>query len=300
MISFEQTITVLDALPDPAFLISRSGFYIAAFGGKDSHYYPDAKQLVGHKVSELVDPAFTQWGLEQINLALDSQKLLIVEYEIGKNRFKGLTGLGPDDPIWFEGRIQPLDFKVNGEDVVLWVACNISNRHALEVRLREISDTDQLTGLYNRRKLEHELERHFETFKRHSVPTSILMFDLDNLKIINDSLGHLVGDELITTVAGVCKQQLRITDIPCRFGGDEFVVALPNLDQEDALKLADRLHGCFTKSLSRFSVDQVTATVSMGVTAMTAADTSYLDTLNRADMALYEAKKDGKNRVTTL
>lgn len=301
MISFEQTVSVLDALPDPALLISRSGQYVAAFGGKDARYYPDGKQLVGHNVSELVDPATAQWAIEQISLALDSQKLLIVEYEIGKHDFKGLSsGSGPDEPIWFEGRIQPLDFKVNGEDVVLWVASNISERHALEVRLREMSDTDQLTGLFNRRKLEDELERHFETFKRHSVPTSLLMFDLDNLKIINDSLGHFVGDELIGTVAELCRVELRMNDIPCRFGGDEFVVALPNLGPEEAARLAERLHGCFEASLRRFSVDEVTATVSMGVTTMVAADASYLDTLNRADVALYEAKKDGKNRISVL
>ena len=300
MISFEQTISVLDTLPDPAFLLSRSGVYIAAFGGKDARYYPDSKQLVGHNISDLVDPSFALWGLEQIHQALDSKKLLIIEYEISKQQFKGLTGAGPDDPIWFEGRIQPLDFQVNDEEVVLWVACNISRRHALEVKLKEMSDTDQLTGLYNRRKLEQELERHFQTFKRHALPTSVLMFDLDNLKVINDSLGHLAGDELITTIAQVCKQDLRITDTPSRFGGDEFVVALPNLDRDEAVRLAERLHARFSQALSPFSAGTVTASVSMGITAITPEDTSYLDTLNRADQALYQAKHNGKNRCAVL
>jgi diguanylate cyclase (GGDEF)-like protein len=300
VISFEQTVSVLDALPDPAFLISRSGQYLAAFGGKDCRYYPDAKQLVGHNISELVDTATAQWAIEQVNLALDSQKLLIVEYEIGKSDFKGLSGAGPDESIWFEGRIQPLGFKANDESVVLWVASNISQRHALEVKLREMSDTDQLTGLYNRRKLENELERHFELFRRHAVPTSVLMFDLDNLKIINDALGHFAGDELILAVADLCKSELRTNDVACRFGGDEFVVALPNIEREEAVRLAERLHGCFERSLRRFAVDQVTATVSMGVTAMLPADASYLDTLSRADIALYAAKNEGKNRISAL
>ena len=105
-----------------------------------------------------------------------------------------------------------LSFLVDDEEVVLWVASNISERHNLEMRLRELSDTDQLTGLFNRRKLEHELTLRFESLARYSVPTSIFLFDLDNLKKVNDTKGHHVGDEMIQVVANICRSALRATD----------------------------------------------------------------------------------------
>jgi two-component system cell cycle response regulator len=182
-----------------------------------------------------------------------------------------------------------LSFLVDDEEVVLWVASNISERHTLEQRLRLLSDTDQLSGLFNRRKLEHDLTRHYESWLRYSIQTSICMFDLDNLKKINDTKGHHAGDEIIQAVANICLGALRKTDTACRFGGDEFVVALPNT--------AKRLLDCFRAELGRFSEGSTVVTASIGVTTIAAEDRSYEDALKRADRALYEAKSLGKNRI---
>ncbi|GAB2596587.1 diguanylate cyclase PdgB [Nitrincola alkalisediminis] len=299
MINAEQMYSVLDTLPDPVFILTREGRYVGVFGGKDARYYHDGKGLVGHRITDLIKPIKAQWFLEQIQKALSTKSLLIVEYELSNKDVKGLPNEGPDEPIWFEGRVQSLDFKVDDDDVVLWVASNISERHCLEVQLREMSDTDQLTGLYNRRKLERDLILHFEAFTRYGIPTAMLMFDLDNLKVINDSLGHLAGDKLIQTLAITCSAELRTNDIACRFGGDEFVIAMPALDQEQALQLAKRLHQRFIEALSDFAAADTKATVSMGVVSMSVADTTYLDVLHRADTALYQAKHQGKNRIVS-
>ncbi|MGP4846016.1 GGDEF domain-containing protein [Marinobacter sp. 1Y8] len=297
MISIEQMAFVLEALPDPAFILSRSGQYVAVFGGRDARYYHDGSGLIGLNISDVVTTEKAGWFLEQIELALASGKLLIKEYELSNRDVKGLPEDGPEQPIWFEGRIQALDFLVDGEAVVLWVASNISERHEMEIKLRALSDTDQLTGLFNRRKLERDLALHVETFERHSIPTSILMFDLDNLKKINDTLGHHAGDEIIRAVGDICRLELRKTDTACRFGGDEFVIALPNIEREHAVQFADRLRERFTSELSRFSTGGIALTVSIGVATMKAEDRSYEGTLKRADDALYEAKRGGKNRV---
>jgi hypothetical protein len=139
MIDFEQMASTLDALPDPAFILSRSGKYVAVFGGRDARYYHDGSGLVGMNISDLVKSEKANWFLEQIRLALESGKLLIEEYELSNRDVKGLLEeKGPAQPIWFEGRIQALDFLVEGEAVVLWVASNISERHELEIKLREL------------------------------------------------------------------------------------------------------------------------------------------------------------------
>lgn len=299
MIGVEQMSQILDALPDPAFILSRSGRYVAVFGGRDTRYYHDGKGLVGLYIPDLIKPEKANWFLEQIGRALETRKLLVEEYELSNRDVKGLPDEGPTEPIWFEGRIQALDFRVDDEEVVLWVASNISERHKLEVRLRELSDTDQLTGLFNRRKLERDLKLYYESAMRYSVPTSILMFDLDNLKAINDTRGHHVGDEIIRAVADICRSTLRKNDSGYRLGGDEFVVALPNTDREQAMLLARRLHECFRQELGRYSAEGVVVTASMGVTAIAAEDRSYEDTLKRADRALYDAKNLGKDRIVS-
>jgi diguanylate cyclase (GGDEF)-like protein len=297
MISIEQMAFVLEAWPDPSFILSRSGKYVAMFGGRDARYYHDGSVLVGFNISDVVKNEKASWFLEQIELALESGKLLIVEYELSNREVNGLLEEGPEQPIWFEGRIQALDFLVDGEAVVLWVASNISQRHEMEIKLRELSDTDQLTRLFNHRKLERDLTLHYETFERYSVPTSILMFDIDNLKKINDTLGHYAGDEIIMAVSNTCRSELRKTDIACRFDGDEFVIGLPNTELEHAVQFANRLCEYFKRELSRFSTDSIATTVSIGVATMVPEDRLYEDTLKRADDALYEAKRSGKNRV---
>ncbi|MEQ6918178.1 GGDEF domain-containing protein [Halomonas aquatica] len=297
MISVDQMALVLNSLPDPTFILTRSGRYVAVFGGRDLRYYHDGSGLVGLNIVDVVDPEKAHWFLEQIELALESGKLLIKEYELSNSDVDGLLEEGPDQPIWFEARIQALDFQVDGEAVVLWVASNISERHDMESKLRVLGDTDQLTRLFNRRKLEHDLSLHHEMFDRYSVPTSILMFDIDNLKNINDSLGHYAGDEIIMAVGNVCRAELRKTDIACRFGGDEFVVALPNIGLQNAVSFAHRLRERINGELSRFSTEEDSSTVSIGVAEMLPEDRSYEDTLKRADGALYQAKRNGKNRV---
>lgn len=297
MINIEQMAIVLDTLPDPAFILSRSGRYIAVFGGRDSRYYHSSDGLIGLRITDIVEREKASWFLEQIELSLGSGQLLIKEYELCSLDINRESIDGPKHSIWFEGRIQKLDFLIEGEEVVLWVASNISERHELEIKLRKLSDTDQLTGLFNRRKLERDLTLHHEAFERYAVPTSMLMFDLDNLKKVNDSLGHYSGDEIIRTIGIVCQSKLRETDIACRFGGDEFVIALPNVNLADAVTFANRLREHFKLELSRFSSDDITISISIGAVTMVSADRSYEDTLKRADDALYEAKRSGKDKV---
>lgn len=299
MLSLKEMAMVLDSLPDLAFIFSRSGQYMAIYGGRDTRYYHDGCSVVGSFISDLIKPEKANWFLQQINNALDSRKLLIIEYELSNRDITDFPDDDPSDARWFEGRIQVLDFQVNNEDVVLWVESNMSARHELEVKLKELSDTDQLSGLYNRRRLERELSNHFELFTRYGTESSLLIFDLDNLKPINDSQGHHRGDQLIKAAADVCKQQLRQNDIACRFGGDEFVIALPNTGLSQAWQCAQRLHELLSMALQDFSVAGISASVSMGVATMSAGDHSFSDALMRADNALYKAKRAGKNQVVS-
>ena len=170
MIPTDQLAAILAALPDPAFLLSETGRYVAIYGGKDARYYHDGSGLVGARITDLIHREKADWFMAQIAHALQHDGLLVVEYELSNHDVKGLPDTGPNEPIWFEGRVQALDFQVEQERVVLWVASNITARHALETRLRENSDTDPLTGLFNRRRLVQEMESHYQAFARYGTP----------------------------------------------------------------------------------------------------------------------------------
>ena len=295
--NIEQMRSVLDSLPDPVFILSTSGKYVALFGGQDVRYYHDGTSLVGQNLYDVLEPEKADYFVRKINEALTSGEMIVEEYELSDKDILGLPDEGPEDPIWFEGRIQALDFKVDDESVVLWVASNISERYQLEKKLRYWGDTDQLTELYNRRRLEQDLAAHLASFNRYDISTSVLMLDLDNLKSVNDIEGHHKGDEIIVALADILREQMREADAAYRYGGDEFVIVLPNTEIKQAITFAERLNSQFAAHAESLTIGDIAVTVSIGVTAISADDDSHETTLRRADKLLYDAKNKGKNKV---
>ncbi|WP_312365808.1 diguanylate cyclase [Ensifer sp.] len=293
-----QLSLILAALPDPAFILTRSGRYAALFGGSDHRYYHDGSNLVGQNVFDVLAQDKAQWFVREIGKALSSGALHIVEYSLAGSDVKGLEKTGPDHPIWFEGRVQALDFPVDDEDAVVWVASNITEKNAIEHQLRLQSETDPLTGIYNRRKLLDVLAVEFGLSAGSRVPTSLLMFDVDNFKAANDEFGHSVGDELLATIASVCRRALRSGDVLARLGGDEFVVLMPGTTRLEGEGIANRLRQKITAELRRTLA--FAATISGGLTEILHSDTSIGDVLRRADDGLYQSKRTGRDRITLV
>ncbi|MYN20316.1 diguanylate cyclase [Rugamonas sp. FT107W] len=293
----EQIAALLAALPDPAFIFTRSGKYAALFGGTDARYYHDGSSLVGKRIGDVLNAEKAAWFLAQIAVALAKRGLHVVEYRLDRKDVKGLEGDGPDDTIWFEGRAQALDYQVDGEDAVLWVASNITTSKKLEALLRMQSETDALTGLANRRKLMQALNDSHGLHARYRTPASVLIFDIDNFKDINDRYGHLSGDKAIQVTADVCRRELRTTDFPARLGGDEFVILMPHTTWEQAMPIAERLRQRIADQLRELGTLGQGATISGGLDQMLPGDTSSEEVLKRADDALYRAKHGGRNRI---
>ncbi len=152
---------------------------------------------------------------------------------------------------------------------------------------------DHLTGIYNRLKFEEELHKWFEYSKRNETELSVILLDIDNFKTINDSYGHLTGDYILKTVVGVIMQNIREYDIFARWGGEEFVILLPNTNQHNAVSLSFRI--CELIEATKFKINE-TITCSIGVNTLHAED-SEESFLHYADINLYEAKRSGKNCV---
>ena len=167
--------------------------------------------------------------------------------------------------------------------------------------LMEKAIRDHLTKLYNRLYLEEESVRELEKAKRYGYPISLIMFDLDDFKRVNDRFGHDKGDEVLIRFANILRSKIRGTDIPVRFGGEEFVVLLPHTSTEEAIRVAERIRKEFERTLFRFHSEVIKLTVSAGVSSCDPSEECRLEKLlYKADKALYEAKRSGKNRVESL
>ncbi|MFM5932415.1 MAG: diguanylate cyclase [Novosphingobium sp.] len=165
---------------------------------------------------------------------------------------------------------------------------------SLREKLRTQSMRDPLTGLYNRRYMEDALERYLSLAERLGNATSVLMIDLDDFKKLNDEHGHAKGDAVLRDVAGQMVGALRPSDVVCRYGGEEFLVILPNCPLEDAAGKADQIRARI-EALSETHQARISA--SFGVAAVPSTSTTAADLIPLADAALFRAKRSGKNRV---
>ncbi|RFB05720.1 PleD family two-component system response regulator [Parvularcula marina] len=164
----------------------------------------------------------------------------------------------------------------------------------------ELAVTDALTGLYNRRYLGSQLPRQFGLSKERNLPFSLIILDVDHFKVVNDTHGHDVGDEVLVEISDRLKRCVRGMDIACRYGGEEFVCVLPETDQEGARVIAERVReDIANRPMSLSSGQELDVTVSIGLATHEPQDAE--DTpprlLKRADEALYAAKTGGRNRV---
>jgi diguanylate cyclase (GGDEF)-like protein len=169
-------------------------------------------------------------------------------------------------------------------------------RYGLQ-RAKLLSETDDLTGLFNTRGFAIAANRLFGHALRYERPASVLMIDSDNLKGVNDAYGHDTGNRLLRQLAAAIHEELRATDVPARYGGDEFIVLLPETPPKGALDVAERIRKAISAAPLSLAGRSIACSVSVGVSCFP-EDGRSLDALAaRADRALYEAKKNGRNCV---
>jgi diguanylate cyclase len=170
---------------------------------------------------------------------------------------------------------------------------------------RELEETSQLvrhdplTGALNRKGLDEALEREISRMQRMGTRLCVAVLDVDNFKEINDTHGHLVGDEVLRHLTTVLRDTLRANDSVVRYGGEEFVLLLPGIGAEEAQAVVVRLQRELTKRFFLANAQKLLLTFSAGVTDF-GADEDPTQVLERADKAMYAAKHAGKNRVTVV
>lgn len=173
----------------------------------------------------------------------------------------------------------------------------LSKIEELHGLLREQAIRDPLTGLFNRRYLEESLDRELARALREGYPVSVVMADIDHFKRMNDTYGHPAGDEVLRQLAHLLQEQARASDIPCRYGGEEFLLVLPHANTATAMERADQWRQAFAQLQVPFGSFQLQATLSAGVASYPGHGRSAAALIDAADRALYAAKHQGRNRV---
>jgi diguanylate cyclase (GGDEF)-like protein len=268
----EELEAVFQAIPDLFIRFNADGTYQELLAGCSSKLYLDIEDALGKRAVDVE----TRLGLQfqqAIGQVLQARSLVVIEYPMlidGEMRF-------------FEGRFFPL-----ADDQVVMVAHNITERKQAEEHLRYLSFHDLMTGLYNRSFLEEELDR-FDV--KRQLPLSMIIGDIDGLKLVNDTLGHQTGDSLIVAGAQIMKASCRTEDLVCRWGGDEFAVLLPRTENDDARKICERIN----KACAKTAADPLPVSISLGVATKSGQDRDIEDVLREAEDMMYWNKLNSQS-----
>lgn len=181
---------------------------------------------------------------------------------------------------------------------VTGVAINKRQLESANTQLRKLALRDGLTGLLNRRYWEECLEREFARHIRYQSPASLVMFDIDHFKHFNDTYGHQLGDEVIREVSRMTKEFARETDFAGRYGGEEFVVLLPDTPLDGAMQFAERLRGAVERLTIEHADEILKVTISLGVAELSDHMAAHPQLIEAADKALYQSKEQGRNCIT--
>lgn len=201
----------------------------------------------------------------------------------------GVLGVAPHPPLTEHQRTE---FTA----AAALLAASVKNAQLFR-ELHENSVRDSLTGCFNRRHALEVMDAELRRARRSKLPLSLLMFDLDLFKVINDRYGHLCGDAVLATVGQRMNAVLRGSDVKCRYGGEEFLVLLPDTPLAGARRVAETLQREFAENPVKWNSDLIAVTASFGLTGITPGEVDPKAIIGRADAALYRAKQAGRNCV---
>jgi diguanylate cyclase (GGDEF)-like protein len=202
---------------------------------------------------------------------------------------EGVLGVAPEPPLTDHQR------SILSAAAAL-LAVSLKNSQLFR-EVRENSVRDALTGCFNRAHALEVLDAEIRRARRSKLPLSLIMFDLDNFKEINDRYGHLCGDAVLAAIGARMKAELRGSDLKCRYGGDEFMVILPDTPLGGAKQVSENLRGALESHSITWNAEQFKVTASFGVGVVNPTDQDPLTAIARADAALYRAKERGRNDV---
>ena len=257
-----------------------------------------ALALFGYSLDEVIGQPVTLLMPKQVGdnhqQYLDDYKRVGIRHAIDRDR--------EEIALRSDGTLFPMSIKVKkmmlaGRRLYTAVVADISERKAAMERLQELAEKDSLTGLHNRRYFLDELERAVNRAVRGGAKLTLLYIDLDNFKFVNDTMGHMAGDQVLIEVTEMLSARVRSGDLFARLGGDEFAVLLYDLDDEQAERVANSYRQLLADYRFKYDANIVDIGCSVGIAAFVEGVKNKEDLLARADMACHIAKNAGRNSV---
>lgn len=264
--------SIVELIPDILVHMSREGVYLDIVASSDDDLLLPTDELLHRTVVDVLGEETGNRIMSCIEKALDTDRLQTIEYPLHVS----------EGDAWFEARIVP-----SGEDRVFALIRNVTQRKRSEQRIRYLSFHDSLTGLYNRAFAEQEMNR---LGVARQLPLSIIMADVNGLKMVNDSLGHADGDALLREAAAAFLAACRSEDIVARWGGDEFLVVLP----QTAANEVDRIVRRIARECSTRKSDSIPVSLAMGSATKERPDQGLNDLLREAENRMYRRKRRGR------
>ena len=261
-----------------------------------------AEKLIGYSMEEVIGKLHITQIYHPETLARHIKKLIYSPEHGGVGVLEGYevdvaTKQGLTVPIRLSATLIHKDGREIGS---VGFFHDLTLKKEMEARLLELSITDGLTGLFNHRHFHFVLSKELERAHRYNRPFSLIVLDLDNFKQCNDQFGHIEGDNILRIVGETAKELLRTTDSAFRYGGDEFVIVLPETILGSASTVAEKLRKAFKSKCpyraSSEKADAFRATLSLGVAQASRGEEAE-SLMKRADLAMYEAKKSGGDRT---
>ncbi len=281
----------INALPNLSFIYDQNGRYLEILANETHLLSARPEDLLGRLIRDVMPVEVSKLMEDAIHRAIEMGKIQIIEYRIP-------TVAGEDH--WFEGRIALMEKDGNGKGKVIFTATEISQRVAMYEEVQRLAMQDSLTDCFNRRHFFKLAEQEFQRAVRYHHSLSMIMLDIDHFKKFNDTYGHPAGDRILCDLVETCRSSLRSIDLIGRYGGDEFILMLPETPLEGALKTGSRLR----QELMKIKVTEKDATLSVTVSLGAAGydpATNDIRTLDQfiqlVDKSLFDAKAAGRNCV---
>jgi diguanylate cyclase (GGDEF)-like protein/PAS domain S-box-containing protein len=257
------------------------------YGGYCIKMQRHAAEAVSEKRSLLINASD---GMKEDSQALDASSAIVAPLMQPQKVFGALVLFGTQPELFSVNDLHLLDSFAATATAALQNA-------TLYAEVQWLATTDMLTEQFNRRRFLELSALEIFRSRRFATPLSAIMFDLDNFKEINDTLGHAAGDYVLKTVAQRCRATIRVIDILGRYGGDEFAVLLPNADIVEAQEIAERIRQSVTGHPISTGRGDLSISISLGVAQVDHTNDTLASLLGRADSALYQAKQKGRNQV---
>lgn len=266
--------------------------------GKFTYISPSVEKLRGFTVEEVKSQSKEELLCKESVIYLEQglkDAIYSVENKLPFKVFRGDVEQPCKDgtTVWTDLTVSGIYDKDNNFLGMLGVSRDITERKRMEEEIRLLTEVDRLTQLFNRLKLDSVIKYEIERTKRSLSPLSIILMDIDHFKLVNDNFGHIVGDEVLKEVAKIIKESIRKVDTAGRWGGEEFMIVLPDSDLDGGRILAEKIR---TKIESNDFSKVGRLTASFGV-AEFKDGISEIEFVNRADNAMYQAKNQGRNKV---